>query len=154
MKKSVKLSDSVHALVLIATDPFHNLTSARLAESIKTNPSFVRQIMIKLKKAGIIESVTGHPQPHLALDAKKISLLDIYRAVEGDTPLLQLDTNINPECGPGVNIQLSLKDYYGEIQKNIEKQMAAVSLKNIIDNYEQRLDNPKEDYLQLITNKY
>ncbi|WP_125715017.1 Rrf2 family transcriptional regulator [Companilactobacillus kedongensis] len=153
MKKSVKLSDSVHALVLISTDPFHNLTSARLAESIKTNPSFVRQIMSKLKQAGIIESVTGHPQPKLAIDPKSISLLDIYRAVEGDAPLLQLDTNINPECGPGVNIQLSLKDYYNVIQQNIEKQMAAIDLQSIIDNYEKRLENPKSDYLQLIADK-
>jgi len=153
MKKSAKLSDSVHALVLIATDPFHNLTSARLAESIKTNPSFVRQIMSKLKQAGIIESVTGHPQPHLAMDAKDISLLDIYHAVEGNSHLLQLDTNINPECGSGVNIQLSLKECYQEIQKTVEKQMAAISLQDIIDNYENRLDNPKMDYLQLIADK-
>ena len=153
MKKSVKLSDSVHVLVLIATDPFNNLTSARLAESIKTNPSFVRQIMSKLKQAGIIESVPGHPQPHLATDSKNISLLDIYHAVEGNEPVLHLDTDINPECGPGVNIQLSLKAYYQDIQKNVEQQMKKITLQDIISNYQNRLKDPKSDYLQLIANK-
>lgn len=150
MKKSSKLSDSVHVLVLIQLDPFHNLTSARLAESIKTNPSFIRQIMSKLKQAGIIESVAGHPQPRLTAEPKNISLLDVYHAVEGNEPVLHLDTDINPECGPGINIQLSLKDYYQDIQKNIEQQMEKITLQDVIDNYENRLENPQSDYLELI----
>ncbi|WP_048706006.1 hypothetical protein [Companilactobacillus ginsenosidimutans] len=96
MKKSAKLSDSVHTLVLITLDPFKNLSSERL---------------------------------------------------------LHLDTDIKPECGPGVNIQLSLKDYYGEIQKNLENELKSITLKDIIDSYEKRIEDPKSDYLELIKEK-
>ena len=35
-------------------------------------------------------------------------MYDIYRAVEGDKPLLHLDTDTNPDCGIGINIQFAL----------------------------------------------
>ena len=33
------------------------------------------------------------------LPADEITMLDIYRAVEGEKPLLHLDIDTNPECG-------------------------------------------------------
>ena len=50
-------------------------------------------------------------------------MLDIYRAVEGDKPLLHLDIHTNPECGVGVNIQLATGDFYREVQEAAEKKM-------------------------------
>ncbi|WP_367369980.1 Rrf2 family transcriptional regulator [Latilactobacillus curvatus] len=50
MKKSVRLSNAVHLMTLIALNPFDNLSSQRIAKSINTNPSFIRQIMGQLKK--------------------------------------------------------------------------------------------------------
>ena len=48
---------------------------------------------------------------------------DIYKAVEGEKPLLHLDTHTNPDCGVGINIQLSLQEFYNEIQKTAEEKM-------------------------------
>ena len=66
-------------------------------------------------------SVAGHARPSLSKPADQITLLDIYKAVEGDKPLLHLDTHTNPDCGVGINIQLSLKGFYNEIQKTAEE---------------------------------
>ena len=139
MKYSTKLSDTVHVLVLIALNQEKPLTSAAIAESICTNPGFVRQLMLKLKKAGLMTSIAGHARPSLAKPAEQITLLDIYKAVEGDKPLLHLDTHTNPDCGVGVNIQLSLRDFYKEIQKTAEEKMKAITLQDVINAYHQRV---------------
>ena len=118
MKYSTKLSDTVHVMVLIAINQENSLSSASIAESVHTNPGFVRQLMLKLKKAGLMTSVAGHARPSLSKPADQITLLDVYKAVEGEKPLLHLDTHTNPDCGVGINIQLSLQGFYNEIQKN------------------------------------
>ncbi len=141
MKYSTKLSDAVHILIFIAVNPDYDLSSASIAKSVKTNPAFVRQIMMKLKSAGLIESVVGHAKPTLAKQPERISLLDVYKAVEGDKPLLHLDTHVNPECGVGINIQLALEDYYKEIQKTTENHMAKITMRDIIDSYNKKIEN-------------
>ena len=88
MKYSTKLSDTVHVMVLIAINQEKSLSSASIA----------------------------HARPSLSKPADQITLLDIYKAVEGDKPLLHLDTHTNPDCGVGINIQLSLQGFYNEIQ--------------------------------------
>ena len=140
MKYSTKLSDAIHVLVLIALDPLQNLTSQTIAESIKTNPSFVRQIMSKLKKNHLIKSVHGHAIPQLSREPSQITLLDVYYAIEGQKPLLHLDTHTNPECGVGVHIQLALHDYYQEVQEVAEQKMTSITLQDIIELYYRKLD--------------
>ena len=138
MKYSTKLSDTVHVMVLIAINQEKSLSSASIAESVHTNPGFVRQLMLKLKKAGLMTSVAGHARPSLSKPADQITLLDIYKAVEGDKPLLHLDTHTNPDCGVGINIQLSLQGFYNEIQEAAEEKMNMITLQDIIDTYYQR----------------
>ena len=138
MKYSTKLSDTVHVMVLIAINQEKSLSSASIAESVHTNPGFVRQLMLKLKKAELMTSVAGYARPSLSKPAEQITLLDIYKAVEGDKPLLHLDTHTNPECGVGINIQLSLQGFYNEIQKDAEEKMNTITLQDIIDTYYQR----------------
>ena len=135
MKYSTKLSDTVHVMVLIAINQEKSLSSASIAESVHTNPGFVRQLMLKLKKAELMTSVAGHARPSLSKPADQITLLDIYKAVEGEKPLLHLDTHTNPDCGVGINIQLSLQGFYNEIQKTAEGKMNTITLQDIIDTY-------------------
>ena len=60
---------------------------------------------------------------------------DIYRAVEGDKPLLHLDTDTNPDCGIGINIPFAIGDFYHEIQNMVDKKMKSITLQDIIDRY-------------------
>ena len=89
----------------------------------------------------MISSVTGHAKPILAKLPERITLLDIYKAVEGDKPLLHLDTHTNPECGVGVNIQLALQEFYDKVQKDAEDSMAGISLADIIERFYQKVQN-------------
>lgn len=139
MKYSMKVSHAVHIMVFIQTAQGLPVTSDKIAESIHTNPGCVRQIMSQLRKAGLLKSVTGHPLPELARDPANISLLDIYKAVENEKPLLHLDTHTNPECGVGVNIQLALQEFYDKVQKDAEDSMAGISLADIIGRFYEQI---------------
>ena len=77
--------------------------------------------------------------PSLTRDPSDISLLDVYKAVEGNKPLLHLDTHTNPECGVGVNIQYSLQDYYNEIQEIADQKMEQIKLSDVIENFHAKL---------------
>ena len=139
MKFSTRVSDAVHILAFIALNRNEALTSQRIAESIRTNPGCVRQLMGGLRRYGIMTSVQGHARPALSRAPADISLLDIYRAVEGGKPLLHLDTHTNPECGVGVNIQLALQDYFDKVQNRAEDEMSRITLQDVLDRYEEKL---------------
>ena len=139
MKYSTRVSDAVHVLAFIALNPVNSLTSEKIAESIRTNPGYVRQLMSAMRVHELLFSVKGHPRPALSRDPSAISLLDVYRAVEGRQPLLHLDTHTNPECGVGVNIQLALQDYFDQVQKKAEDAMAQITLQDILDRYGEKL---------------
>ena len=133
MKYSTKLSDAAHILAFIALAPENaSLTSDAIAKSIKTNPSYVRQLMSCLRKGQLLTSVHGHARPALTRPPTEITLLDLYRSVEGDKPL-------NPECGVGVNIQLALRDCYDEVQRCAEDAMQRLTLQDVLDRYHAKL---------------
>ena len=147
MKYSTKLSDAVHIMIFIHLNPNMDLSSQAIAKSLKSNPSFVRQILMKLRTAGLVQSVRGRPSPKLARDPGAISLLEIYRAVEGGKRLLHLDTHINPICNIGFNIQYALRHAYEKVQDAAENVMNSIPLADILAEYAasaQRLKAGKE----------
>lgn len=145
MKYSVRLSDAVHLMIYIEVVRDSELTSAAIAGSIRTNPAYIRQLMMKLKKAGLLQSVPGHADPKLTRKPEEISLLDVYKAVEGDKPLLHLDADINPDCDVGINIQFALKGYYEQIQKNIEKEMEQIRLSDVMKDFQKAYEQMQKE---------
>lgn len=139
MAYSTKLSDALHVLVFIETEREGNLSSDAIARSLKCNPASVRQLMGRLRRAGIISCVTGHARPRLTRAQEEITMLDVYRAVEGQKPLLHLDTHVNPECGVGVNVQFVIGECFDEVQRQAEAAMQAITLAEIVERFGERL---------------
>lgn len=139
MKYSTRSSDAVHIMIFIHQHDSSTITSADIAKSIQTNPSYVRQIMAQLKAACILLSSKGQTTPQLAKATSEITLPEVYKAVEKEKPLLHLDTHTNPECGVGVNIRLALSDFYAQIQKD--------SKENFLHKNATKLPKPETDFL-------
>lgn len=138
MKYSTRLSDAVHVLALLALSPEGPISSDAIAQSVHTNPSYIRQLMSALRKSGLILSVKGRPHPVLARNPCLITLLDVYRAVEGDKPLLHQDANTDPACHVGIAIQLALRDCYDLVQKKAEETMQTITLQEILERSEEK----------------
>ena len=83
MAVNTQFSIAVHIMAGLAYRCDKDTTSANLAMSVNTSPSFVRRVLAKLSRAGLVETATGKAGAcWLAKDAKDISLLDIYNAVD------------------------------------------------------------------------
>jgi DNA-binding IscR family transcriptional regulator len=84
MPASTRFAVATHLLALIAADKPHAVTSETLAASLGANPAAVRRLLGRLAAAGITKARLGKGGGAvLARPAKKISLAEIYCAVEG-----------------------------------------------------------------------
>lgn len=138
MKYSIQLSNAIHILAFIEIfKEADSIPSDLIAKSIETNPTNVRRIMAQLKKSNIIETQVGKAQPKLKRSSEEITLLDIYRSIEGNTNLIQVDTKTNPNCIVGANIQGVLTDVYSQLQVKVESEMAEIYLADIIAGIEE-----------------
>ena len=140
MKYSTKLGDAVLILVYLALSPADSLTSDKIAENVSVSPACVRQLMSSLRKGGIITSVKGHPRPDLAREPCCITLLQIYRAVEGEKPLFYQNTHINPADSRSIHLQAALQDCYRQIQQRTEEEMYRITLQTVLERYRARLE--------------
>ncbi len=133
MKYSIQLSDAIHILAYI--EIFKNtdwLSSEMIAKSVETNSANIRKIMSQLRKSNLIITQVGKPNPTLAKRPEEISLLDIYKSIEGNTNLIQVDPKTNPNCIVGANIQEVLAEKYTLLQRSIEKEMSEITLDSFI----------------------
>ena len=135
MRGSTRLSDAVHILSYIAVFAGSGTVSSEvIASSVETNPTNVRKIMGQLRIGGLITTVNGRPSASLARKPERISLYDIYRCVDADVPLIEVDHNTNPRCVIGANIQLALERSYAQLQNSAEREMKKITLRDILRN--------------------
>lgn len=133
MKISTRFSDSIHILAYMYIYNDTKLSSQNIASSVMTSPVVVRRIMAALQKASLITTTHGSPNPRLAKSPAKISLLDIYYAVEGHQQLFSVDPKTNPQCIVGGNIQKVLGNYYDEVQNAAMGRLARITLDDVIN---------------------
>lgn len=132
MGKSTILSDAIHILVYLDSDEDHPLTSKAIADSVNTNPAAVRKIMRKLKLAGIISSSQGKVNPKLNRDPSKITLYDIYIAVDGSS-IFKPDYNTGDNCYISDHISDVLEIKYHQIQQTVFDELKQMTLSNVIN---------------------
>jgi Rrf2 family protein len=133
MANNFQFSIAVHILASLGCRCDKDTASATLAASVNTSPSFVRRTLAKLSKAGLVETATGKAGAcWLAKDAKHISLLDVYRAVDAPKAFA---VHSYPEleiCVVSCHIKAALEKALAKTQKAMEASLAEISLAQII----------------------
>lgn len=122
MANNTQFSIAVHLLAGLACGCHEKgVTSAHLAESVNTSASFVRRTLAKLSKAGLVETAKGKTGAcWLAKDAKNISLLDIYRAVDAPEAFAIHNYSEQKVCYVSCHIKTALEKVLGKTQKALE----------------------------------
>jgi len=124
MTISSRFAVAVHILTLLETGRGQPMTSEYVAGSVNTNPAVVRRILSMLARAGLTHARLGAGGgTALARPAAKITLKDVYRAVESERPLFALHHEPNPKCPVGRNIQAVLERATGAAQAALEEQL-------------------------------
>jgi len=110
------------------------LPSDRIANSVGTNPVFLRRILGQLAKAGLVLVQHGGTGAgwKLARRPEEISLLDVYEAVV-QTPLFELHhSRPNPNCLIGQGIQPALQLVYRDSEEAMKRRLAEESIADLV----------------------
>lgn len=120
----------VHMLTLLggATEP---VSSEVLAGSAGSNPVHARRVLARLRTARLVESKPGVGGGwQLAADPAAITLADVWRAVQGQDPLLGLH-DANPACAVGQRIQHALSDVNRRAAAAIESELELTTIQEL-----------------------
>jgi Rrf2 family protein len=129
---NTQFSIAVHIMAGLACGCDREMTSGRLAQSVNTSPSFVRRVLAKLSKAGLVETATGKAGAcWLAKEAKDISLLDIYEAVDAPKAFAIHHYTEQKNCTVSCHIKKALALALGKTQKAMETSLDDISLAQI-----------------------
>jgi Rrf2 family protein len=134
MAVNTQFSIAVHLLAGLARGYGEGgVTSGHLAASVNTSPSFVRRTLARLSKAGLVETTTGKAGAcWLAKDAKKISLLDIYQAVDAPKVFSIHSYAEQKACIVSCHIKAALEKALEKTQQATEASLAGISLAQIV----------------------
>ena len=133
---STRFSIAVHALSLIAASP-QDCTGDFIASSVNTNPVIIRRIIGMLKKAGLVEVRPGVGGATLLKDPDRITLLDVYRAVNAteEKQLFRIHDHPNLACPVGRNIEQVLQTELSDAQSLLEARLAQTTLDQLLDKF-------------------
>lgn len=114
---STRFAVAVHILVILAFHKGKPVSSGQIAKSVNTSAAVIRQIMMRLKEAGLVDAVLGKGGGSiLAKDASSISLLDVYKATEKSEIVCTHRNEPADECFVGRNILPALCAITNEAQ--------------------------------------
>jgi Rrf2 family protein len=133
MAVNTQFAIAIHLMAGLAHQCGQDIKSGDLAMSVNTSPSFVRRILAKLSKAGLVETATGKTGAcWLAKDAKNISLLDIYEAVDAPKAFSIHNYAEQKECTVSCHIKMALEKALAKTQDAMETGLAQISLAQIL----------------------
>ena len=130
---NTQFSIAIHLMAGLAYRCEKDTTSTNLAMSVNTSPSFVRRIVAKLSRAGLVETATGKAGAcWLTKDTKKISLLDIYQAVDAPKAFAIHNYSQQKACPVSCRIKTALDKALTKTQKAMESSLKDISLAEIV----------------------
>lgn len=132
MPTSSRFAVAVHILTFLAADRKRAHRSEEIAASVGTNPSVVRRILGDLSRAGLTSSQLGKGGGALlARGPKKISLLDIFCAVEEQNLIAMHRTPPSQSCEIGRAIQPVLQSMAATAEHAFFDALEGHSLKDV-----------------------
>ncbi len=133
MSTSSRFAVAVHVLTLMAWADEEALKSEQVAESVNTNAVVIRRMLCELAESNLVVSQTGSMGgSKLARLPEKITLLDIYQAVESRGVFSLHRHPPNPDCPVGVNIGSVLNDVLDEVDSAVERVLANMTLRDVV----------------------
>ena len=125
---------AVHVLAVLAYKEGEAVISALLAASVNTNPVVIRRLLLLLQAAGFIETRKGAGAgSRLSRAPERITLAEVYQAVETDEPFASHSKRPNRACPVGNCIQAALEKVFASGEAALQRELAKTSLADILD---------------------
>ncbi|WP_218034442.1 Rrf2 family transcriptional regulator [Acrocarpospora corrugata] len=117
---NTRFSVAYHVLSLLASIPGDPLSSEQMAASVGSSPVYLRRVLGLLRRAGFVQSKPGvYGGWSLARPSHEVSLGDVWRAVQGDEPVLGIH-GPPPNCPVGGSVSVRLAQVEQRVARAIE----------------------------------
>ncbi|MGZ8809182.1 MAG: Rrf2 family transcriptional regulator [Mycobacterium sp.] len=131
MRTDSRLSRMLHVLLHMARND-QPMTSEHIATMLSTNSAVVRRTMAGLRKAGFVTSEKGHQGGwRIATDLRKVTLLDVHRAVGGPTIFAIGNDRENPDCAVERVVNGALSDALKKAEALLLHRLGAITLHDL-----------------------
>ena len=133
MAVNTQFSIATHIMASLGYASGEEINSTRIAGSVNTSSSFVRRILAKLSRAGLVETATGkNGACWLARPPRGISLLEIYRAVEAPKAFAIHQYPVEKRCIVSCHIKSALGRVLDKTQQAMEQRLSRISLAQVV----------------------
>ncbi len=135
MRPSSRFTVAIHTLTLLAytTGSGEPMTSEYIAGSVNTNPVVIRRLLALLREANLVRSQGGPGGGwQLTVPAERITLRDVYHAVEGRALFPLHASTPNPRCPVGRAIQAVLRGHYEEARLAVERDLERTTIADLL----------------------
>lgn len=139
MFQNTHFSMALHVLTALAHRQGETLTSAALAESVGTNPAFLRALLGRLKTAGLIDITMGKGGgAFLARRPNQISLRDVYLAVHNG-PAMHKHECDGRRCAVAQGMRPILDDLEDDLESVVQSRLARTSVADVLKDVQNRV---------------
>ena len=138
VRTSCRFAVAVHVLAVLAYKEGEAVTSAALAGSVNTNPVVIRRLLLLLQAAGFVETRKGAGSgSRLGRAPGRITLAEVYQAVETEEPFASHSKRPNKACPVGNCIQAELEKVFASAKAALEQELARTSLADILESVQE-----------------
>jgi Rrf2 family protein len=135
---SLAFSQSLFVVFYIAAKilkgVYEFIPTHQIATDLKFPPSTVAVILRRLNRAGLLETREGaNGGVRLALPPNEISLLDIFKAIEQERPLFQMNIELKAAGEKPTIIQDTIFQRLNDAETAMKEQLGAVTIQQLID---------------------
>jgi DNA-binding IscR family transcriptional regulator len=130
-------------MMISALSTQRRVNSDFVSESTGVNAVIIRNIFSQLKKANLITVSPGPGGTTLSMSPEKISLWDIYAAVESEKTedIFKFHENPSPYCPVGSNIYDLLFSHLDDAVNGLKDSLSCVTLADLLNELFEKLPN-------------
>lgn len=134
MNANSRFAVAIHILTVLAYSRKERVTSECIAMSVSTNPVVIRRTLGDLRRAGLVDSLSGSCGGwKLIKPADTISLHEAYCAVRDGLPFGLPAKEPNPRCIIGAQISEQMIEIFNETEKHMGEYLHSVSIDDILN---------------------
>lgn len=131
--QSCQFAFAVHVMAVLALKKGQCCSSTKLAMTVNTNPVVIRRLLIELQEAKLISTVRGPAGgASLAKKPEKITLLEIYRAVDPSEMFGGHPNQPSRQCPVGREIQRVMGNLRQRITQAKEQELKRITLATVL----------------------
>lgn len=130
MAANSRFAVAVHIMASLSVKDIEEwVSSSYLASSVNTNPVVIRRILSDLQKANLVETQPGKSGgARLSKSPDSISLLDVYKAVEGGSIFGFNVNEPNKQCSLSCKMKTILQPIFDSADSAVESELKKVKL--------------------------